>query len=309
MKRRGRAKALVAMVMAGVFGLSGCGSGQAAPPDGGVLAEGKRETDTVVLVVSFGTSFQDTRDITIGAVEKAIADEFPQYEVRRAFTAQKIIDKLRERDGLEIDNVAQALDRAAADGVERLVVQPTHLMNGLEYQEIVDELEKYQEDFEQIVIGEPLLASDADFLAVSEAIAGVAAGEDDGETAVVFMGHGTEAESNQIYGRLQDVLADGGHGNYYIGTVEAEPTLQDVCAALKEAGRYKRVVLRPLMLVAGDHANHDMAGEEEDSWKSVLEAEGYEVDCQIHGLGELETIRAIYVGHVKDAVGRLEGGR
>ena len=304
MKRQG--KTLLAMVMAGIFCLAGCGGAGPALPQSEDAKEGKQEADTAILVVSFGTSSNDSRDITIGAVEKAIADEFPGYEVRRAFTAQKIIDKLRKRDGVEIDNVTQALDRAVADGVKRLVIQPTHLMNGLEYQDIMDEWEKYQGDFEQIVTGEPLLSSDEDFLAVSEAIVGATAADDDGETAIVFMGHGTEADSNQVYGKMQDTLADGGHGNYYVGTVEAEPRLEDIIGALKKAGKYKRVVLCPLMLVAGDHANNDMAGEEEDSWKSVLEAEGYEVDCRIHGLGELEDIREIYVAHVKDAVDRLK---
>ncbi len=268
-------------------------------------AEPEKEADTRLLVVSFGTSYNDSRDITIGAVENSIAEAFPQYEVRRAFTAQIIIDKLKERDGLEIDNVTEALDRAVADGIKKLIVQPTHLMNGLEYNDLAAELEEYKSDFEQIVLGDPLLTSDADYEAVIKAITEETASYDDGETAVVYMGHGTEAESNQIYASMQEKLTAAGFDNYYVGTVEAEPTLEDVAAALKEAGTYKKVVLQPLMVVAGDHANNDMAGDEEDTWKTVLEAEGYEVECRLQGLGELEGIQKIYVDHVKAAVAQM----
>ena len=267
--------------------------------------EPETEADTRLLEVSFGTSYNDSRDITIGAIETDIAEAFPQYEVKRAFTAQIIIDKLKERDGLEIDNVTEALDRTVADGVKKLIVQPTHLMNGLQYGDLAAELDTYKEDFEQIVLGEPLLTSDADYEAVIRAITDATKSYDDGETAIVFMGHGTEAESNQVYATMQEKLGAAGFEHYYIGTVEAEPTLEDVAAALKEAGIYKKVVLQPLMVVAGDHANNDMAGDEEDSWKTVLEAEGYEVECRLEGLGELEGIRDLYVEHVKEAVNEL----
>lgn len=263
------------------------------------------EADTRILVVSFGTSYNDSRDITIGAVEESIAEAFPQYDMKRAFTAQIIIDKLKERDQLEIDNVTQALDRAVADGVKTLIVQPTHLMNGLEYADLADELEDYESDFDEVVLGEPLLTSDADYEAVIKAITEDTKSYDDGETAIVFMGHGTEAESNQVYANMQEKLAAAGYENYYIGTVEAEPTLDDVCAALKAAGKYKKVVLQPLMVVAGDHANNDMAGDEEDSWKTVLEAEGYEVECRLKGLGELPGICDLYVEHARDAAAKL----
>lgn len=261
--------------------------------------------DTAILAVSFGTSYNDSRDITIGAIENSIADAFPTYPVRRAFTAQIIIDKLVERDGLEIDNVTQALDRAVADGIRTLIVQPTHLMNGLEYADLVKELDEYRSDFDQIVLGEPLLTSDADYEAVIQAITEDTKAYDDGETAIVYMGHGTEAESNQVYGNMQEKLTAAGYTNYYVGTVEAEPTLEDVIKALKEAGTYKKVVLQPLMVVAGDHANNDMAGEEEDSWRIALEAEGYEVESRLTGLGELAAIRELYVKHTQVAIDSL----
>lgn len=258
-----------------------------------------------ILVVSFGTSYNESRDVTIGAIENAIADAFPEYEVRRAFTSQIIIDKLKERDGLEIDNVEEALDRAAADGIKNLVVQPTHLMDGFEYTDLADALKNYEGKFDQIALAEPLLTSDADFDAVINAITGHTASYDDGETAICFMGHGTEADSNVIYAKLQEKVTAAGFENYFIGTVEAEPSLDDVLAAVKEKGTYKKVVLEPLMVVAGDHANNDMAGDEDDSWKSTFEKEGFEVECLLEGLGQNEAIQQIYVEHTKAAVDSL----
>ncbi|MBO5279151.1 MAG: sirohydrochlorin cobaltochelatase [Lachnospiraceae bacterium] len=259
-------------------------------------------SNKAILVVSFGTSYNDSRDITIGAIEHAIADSYPEYEVRRAFTSQIIIDILKERDGLEIDNVEEALDRAVADGVRELAVQPTHLMNGYEYTDLAKALTDYMDKFDKIILGEPLLTSDADFDAVIKAITEKTVAYDDGETAVCFMGHGTEAASNGVYAKLQEKLAQGGYDNYYIGTVEAEPTLEDVTAALKTKGTYKKVVLEPLMVVAGDHANNDMAGEEEDSWKTILKKEGYEVECVLEGLGQIPAIQDIYVAHIGTAI-------
>ena len=261
--------------------------------------------DTAILAVSFGTSFNNNREITVGAVENAIGDAFPQYPVRRAFTSQIIIDVLKERDGLEIDNVQEALDRAVADGIKTLIVQPTHLMNGLEYDDVMAELAEYEGDFEKIVVGEPLLTSDADFETVIKAITDATKAYSDEETAVVFMGHGTHHASNAVYGTLQEKLAAAGHDNYFVGTVEGEgPTFDDVKAALKEGG-YKKVVLEPLMVVAGDHANNDMAGDEEGAWKAELEKEGYEVTCLLNGLGEIAGIRDLYVAHTQAAVDSL----
>lgn len=266
--------------------------------------EGKAE-DAAILVVSFGTSYNDSRDITIGAVEDAIAAAHPEYEVRRAFTSQIIIDVLKEREGLEIDNVTEALDRAVADGIKTLIVQPTHLMNGLEYGDLVAELKDYEEDFDQVAIGEPLLMQDSDYEAVIGAITKATAEYDDGETAIVFMGHGTEAESNVVYSTLQEKLTAAGYENYYIGTVEASPTLDDIMAAMTKHGEYQKVVLEPLMVVAGDHANNDMAGDEEDSWKTILTEAGYETECLLRGLGELPEIQDIYVTHVDAALEQL----
>ena len=254
-----------------------------------------------LLVVSFGTSFNDNRRNTIGAIEDALEKAFPDWSVRRAFTSQIIIDHVKSRDGEEIDNVKQALDRAVANGVKKLVIQPTHLMNGLEYTDLTEEVSQYADAFDKISIGEPLLSTDEDFKSVEEAITGATASYDDGQTAIVFMGHGTEADSNAIYSKMQENLKADKYDNYYIGTVEATPSVSDVLEQVK-AGDYKRVVLRPLMVVAGDHANNDMAGDEDDSWKSIFEAAGYNVECVLEGLGSVNAIHEIYVAHAQKAV-------
>ena len=257
-----------------------------------------------LLVASFGTSFNDNRRLTIGAIENAMEKAFPDYSVRRGFTAQIIIDHVERRDGIHIDNMDEALDRAINNGVKTLVVQPTHLMNGLEYEELTGQLAEYADSFEQIAVGEPLLTSDDDFNRVMKAIVEATAEYDDGETAICFMGHGTEAASNEVYGKMQDLLKANGYDNYYVGTVEAEPSLEDVLTAV-QAGDYKKVVLEPLMIVAGDHANNDMAGDEEGSWKTEFENAGYEVTCILRGLGELPEIQQILVEHAQKAIDSL----
>ena len=246
-----------------------------------------------LLVVSFGTSYNDSRRLTIGAIEAAMAEAFPDWSVRRAFTSQIIIDHVASRDGVAIDNVTQALDRAADNGVKTLVVQPTHLMNGLEYEELMSTLAEYSDAFESFSVGQPLLTDDEDFQAVMEAIVAATADYDDGRTAICFMGHGTEHDANGVYAKLQQLLTDSGHANYYIGTVEAEPTLEDLLASVGQ-GDYSRVVLLPLMVVAGDHANNDMAGDEDGSWKLAFEDAGYQVECVLTGLGELEAIQDLF---------------
>lgn len=257
-----------------------------------------------ILVVSFGTSYNDSRDVTIGAIEETIANNFTDYDVRRAFTSQIVIDVIKDRDKIEIDNVTQALDRAVSDGVKNLIVQPTHLMNGYEYTDLIEELLTYSHKFETIKVGEPLLTSDKDFEMVIEAITQQTAQYVSNDTAICFMGHGTKAASNAVYGKLQEKLIEEGFKDYYVGTVEATPSLDDVIALLEEKD-YKTVVLEPLMVVAGDHANNDMAGDEDDSWKTILTAKGYEVECVIKGLGEIPEICNIYVEHIKAAVDLL----
>lgn len=254
-----------------------------------------------LLVISFGTSYNDSRRLTVGAVENDLEAAFPDYSVRRGFTSNIIIDHINKRDNVLIDDVDAAFTRAVNNNVKRLVIQPTHLMNGIEYDELISKAANYSDAFEKVVIGEPLLTSDEDFERVAKAIVGWTAEYDDGETAICFMGHGTEADSNQVYGKMQDILTAQGHENYFIGTVEAEPTLEDVLEKIREGG-YKRVVLEPLMVVAGDHANNDMAGDEDGSWKKAFEDAGFEVVCLLRGLGENADIRQIYADHAQAAI-------
>lgn len=278
-----------------------------------------------ILVVSFGTSFNDSRVATIKAVEDKIQAAFPDWSVRRAFTAQIIINHIMARDGEKIDNVQQALDRAVANGVKNLVVQPTHLMHGAEYDELVGVLDGYKDKIESIEIAEPLLGEvgddasviNEDKKAVAEAVTAAAvkdagfdsldAAKEDG-TAFVFMGHGTSHTANISYSQMITQMADLGYDNVFIGTVEGEPEeteVNAVIAKVKEAG-YKKVILRPLMVVAGDHANNDMAGDDDDSWKSLFTADGSfeSIDCQIAGLGEIPSVQDMYVAHTGAVVNK-----
>lgn len=258
----------------------------------------------VILAVSFGTSYDDNREVTIGAVENAIKDANPDYEVRRAFTSQIVIDVIKEKGGDAIDNVEEAFDRLVKDGVKELVVQPTHVMSGFEYDDLMAAVDEYKDKFDKVSVGAPLLTSDNDYTTLANAlVADTAAFNADG-TAIVFMGHGTEHEANAAYGKLQETFTANGNTNYFVGTVEGTPTLEDVVAGVK-AGGYTKVVLQPLMVVAGDHANNDMAGDEEGSWKTTFEAEGFEVECSLKGLGSIEAVRDMYVAHTAEAVKAL----
>ena len=279
-----------------------------------------------LLVVSFGTSFNDSRAEDIGGVEKALQEANPDWSVRRAFTAQIIINHVQARDGEKIDNVEQALDRAVENGVKNLVVQPTHLMHGAEYDELVEALDEYKDKFETVTVAEPLLGEvgddaavvNEDKAAVAEAITAEAvktagfdsleAAKEDG-TAFVFMGHGTSHTAKVSYSQMATQMEKLGYDNVFIGTVEGEPeetACENVIAAVKEAG-YTKVILRPLMVVAGDHANNDMAGDDDDSWKSQFVASGNfeSVDCQIAGLGGIDAIQQIYAAHTKAAIESL----
>ena len=259
------------------------------------------EAKPVILVVSFGTSYNDNRELTIGAIEADIQAAYPDWEVRRAFTAQTIIDILAERDGIQTDNVTQAMERLVADGVKKVVLQPTHLMHGYEYDDVMAEIAPYVDQFDSFAIGEPLLSSLEDNDAVIDAL--LAENENVGseDVALVYMGHGTEHFANAAYSQLQAMMHAEGYENVFVGTVESFPTVDDMLAAVAEFGASK-VILQPLMVVAGDHANNDMAGDEEDSWKTIFSEAGYEVECVIEGLGQNQAIRDIYVEHVGAAI-------
>ena len=284
--------------------------------------------DNEILVVSFGTSFNDSRAADIKGIEDAIQAAYPDWSVRRAFTAQIIINHVQARDGEKIDNMEQAMERAVANGVKNLVVQPTHLMHGAEYDEMMELVDSYRDKFESVAVAEPLLGEvgsdatviNADKEAVAKAITAEAvktAGFDSVDTAAadgtafVFMGHGTSHTAKVSYSQMQAQMNALGYKNVFIGTVEGEPEETDcenVIEAVKAAG-YTKVVLRPLMVVAGDHANNDMAGDDDDSWKSQFEASGAfdSVECQIAGLGEIADIQQLYIAHTKAAVDSLNG--
>lgn len=310
--------------------------GEEASPDyfgldtGDASLDDPRNADDIgekeILVVSFGTSYNGSRVADIKGIEDAIAAAFPDWAVRRAFTAQIIINHVQARDGEFIDNVDQALERAVANDVKQLIVQPTHLMHGAEYDELMESVNAYADKFEALAVAEPLLGevgSDAtvineDKAAVAEAIVSAALAETDyatmedaanDGTAFVFMGHGTSHTAKVTYSQMQTQMNTLGYNNVFIGTVEGEPeetACENVIDAVSAAG-YKHIVLRPLMVVAGDHANNDMAGEEEDSWKSMFLASGAfdSVDCQIAGLGSIESVESLYVAHTQAAMDTL----
>ncbi|MDO4622003.1 MAG: sirohydrochlorin cobaltochelatase [Eubacteriales bacterium] len=277
-----------------------------------------------ILVVSFGTSFNDSRVKDISSIEKAIAAAYPDWSVRRAFTAQIIINHVQAREGAKIDNMEQAMDRAVANGVKNLVIQPTHLMQGAEYDELMEVVEQYNDKIDSITVAEPLLGEvgedatviNEDKAAVAEAVVGAAvesagfesaAAAADENVAFVLMGHGTSHIAKVTYSQMQTQMNELGYSNVFIGTVEGEPeetACENVIEAVKDAG-FTKVILRPLMVVAGDHANNDMAGEDEDSWKSMFEASGAfeSVDAQIEGLGRIEAVQNLYIAHTAAAIG------
>ena len=308
--------------------------GEEASPDyfgldtGDASKDDPRNQDEIgeneLLVVSFGTSFNDSRVADIKGIEDALQEANPDWSVRRAFTAQIIINHIQARDGEKIDNMDQALERAVANGVKNLVVQPTHLMHGAEYDEMCEAIDAYRDKFESVSIAEPMLGEvgsdatviNADKEAVAKAITASAVADAGFEsldaakeagTAFVFMGHGTAHVAKVTYSQMSTQMQTLGYENVFIGTVEGEPeetSCESVIEAVKAAG-YTNVVLRPLMVVAGDHANNDMAGSEDDSWKTMFEAAGFTVDCQIAGLGEIADVQALYIAHTKAAIDAL----
>ena len=259
------------------------------------------EAKPVVLVVSFGTSYDDNRDLSIGAIEANVAAAFPEYEVRRAFTAQTVIDILGERNDLDVDNVTEAMDKLVADGVTKVVVQPTHVMNGAEYDDVMAEIAPYAQKFEVMAVGAPLLTAHEDYEAVIDALLSDNENAGSADTALVYMGHGTHHFANATYSQLEAMMHAEGYENAFVGTVEGFQTLEVVQAQAAAYGA-KKIVLMPLMVVAGDHASNDMAGDEEDSWKVILTNAGFEVECVLEGLGQNEGVRAVYIDHIKAAM-------
>jgi sirohydrochlorin cobaltochelatase len=280
-----------ALIFAFIISLSACQSASSASGNASKQA---------LLVVSFGTSYNESRAKTIEAIEKALTATYPDYDVRRAFTSQTIINKLADRDGLQIDNVEQAMEKLVSEGFKKVVVQPTHVMSGFEYDSVIEAIEPYKAKFDSLVCGLPLLTSDADYDQVVSILADEAKAYAGDGVAIVYMGHGTEHASNTTYEKLAGKLLAKAP-NHFIGTVEAEPALDDVINEVEASGATK-VVLYPLMIVAGDHANNDMAGDEEDSWKTAFKSEGYEVECILKGLGEYKGIQDMFIAHAAEAM-------
>ncbi len=260
--------------------------------------------EKAILIVSFGTSYEDTRKKTIEAIEKRAGETYPGWKVYRAWTSGMIIRKLKKRDGLQIDTVSEAMARMKADGVRRVVVQPTHVINGIENEQMIQDALAFREDFDAVAIGTPLLTDDEDSVAVIEAIA-----EETlplpRDTAAVFIGHGTTHYANAVYAALDYRMKDMGYENFFLGTVEAYPSLSTLKKKLQEGG-YRRLLLSPFMIVAGDHARHDMASQEESSWKCQLEMEGYETTCQMKGLGEYKKIQGLLMAHIAEAMKAMD---
>lgn len=308
--------------------------GEEASPDyfgldtGDAALDDPRNQDGIgeneLLVVSFGTSYNDSRVNDIKSIEDALQEAYPDWSVRRAFTAQIIINHIQARDGEKIDNMTQALERAVANGVKNLVVQPTHLMHGAEYDEMCAAIDAYRDNFDAVSIAEPLLGEvgsdasviNADKEAVAKAITAAAveaSGFDSLEAAkeagaaFVLLGHGTAHVAKVSYSQMSSQMQQLGYENVFIGTVEGEPeetACESVIEEVRAAG-YTTVILRPLMVVAGDHANNDMAGSDDDSWKPMFEDAGFTVDCQIAGLGGIADIQALYIAHTQAAIDAL----
>ncbi|HEY5525932.1 MAG TPA: sirohydrochlorin cobaltochelatase [Clostridium sp.] len=255
--------------------------------------------DTAILVVSFGTSYNNTRERTIDAIEKDIQTTFENHKIFKAFTSTMIIKKLKERDNIYIDTVSEALENIIENNIKNLIIQPTHIINGIENDIMLETCKKYSSHFDSIKIGSPLLTSTKDYEDITASLMKEFSSLKKDE-ALICMGHGTDHHANSTYAALDYMFKDKGYPNVFIGTVEAYPTLNTVKRSLKSL-QPRKVILTPLMVVSGDHATNDMASDEEDSWKTFFEKEGYIVECHLKGLGEYPSIRDMYIDHITNA--------
>lgn len=283
-------KKIIALILLVTLALAGCA--QAAPD----TDKSKR----AILVTSFGTSYHDTRELTIDATEKAFAEAYPDYDIHRAFTSQIIIDILEERDGMEIDNIEEALERLKKEKYSEVIVQPTLVMNGAEFDDVVAAVAEYEEYFDKIVVGDALLTSHDDYQIVIDSLK-AQIGDLAEDEAVIFMGHGSHHFADAAYSAMDLRLKNEGYDNVYMGTVEGYPLFEDITPHLEAKG-INKVTLMPFMLVAGDHASNDMAGDEDDSWKVMLKQQGYAVETYMHGLGELKEIQDLFIAHAEAAM-------
>ena len=254
--------------------------------------------EKALLAVSFGTSYEDTLEKNIAAIERDLAAAFPERTLRRAFTSGMILRRWKKERGVEIDDVPAALERLAGEGYADILVQPTHVMNGEEYHKLADQAERFRGRFDKLTVGVPLLTAAEDYLDLGRALMEILPPKSE-ERAVLYMGHGSEHQANSAYALMEYAFHDLGRNDVIVGTVEGYPNFDAAIRRLKERPQVKEVELRPLMTVAGDHAKNDLAGEEEDSWKNVLEGMGYRVNCVLTGLGEYPQVRALFVEHAR----------
>lgn len=259
--------------------------------------------EKAILVVSFGTGYSEIRELTIGAIERAIDKAFPEYEVFRAFTSKLVIDKLKRRDGLVVDSVREAMEKLVQKGFCEVVVQSAHVMPGEEYEDMLSQVKPFEGRFHSIKYGEPLLGGEGDYVRLMDILKKSVQGYVDERTAAIFIGHGTAHRANLAYSKLGEMFRCTGDNRYLVGTVEAEPGVES-CLQMVQRLSVEKVVLQPLMIVAGDHANEDMAGDHKDSWKSLFTEQGYQVECILRGLGECSRIQNMFVDHVRDALGK-----
>lgn len=256
--------------------------------------------EKALLAVSFGTSYEDTLEKNIAAIERDLAAAFPERTLRRAFTSGMILRRWKRERGVEIDDVPAALERLAGEGYADILIQPTHVMNGEEYHKLADQAEGFRSRFDKLTVGVPLLTAAEDYLDLGRALMEILPPKRE-ERAVLYMGHGSEHQANSAYALMEYAFHDLGRDDVIVGTVEGYPNFDAAIRRLKERPQVKEVELRPLMTVAGDHAKNDLAGEEEDSWKNVLEGMGYRTSCVLTGLGEYPQIRAMFVEHARQA--------
>ena len=261
------------------------------------------KTRKAILVVSFGTSFPDTCKKTIDVIEQHIGEHFSDYKIYRAWTSKMIMAKLLKRDNIRINNVTEAMEQMIADGIREVAVQPTHILDGIENHVMKEEVLSYKESFDKIVFGTPLLTSPEDEQKAIEAVNSEFSDLKDPE-ALVLMGHGTTHQVNVVYAGLDKKFKTSGHSNVFIGTVEAEPTIQDLVREVS-AFQPSKIYMTPFMIVAGDHAHNDMAGDSPDSWVCQFKEAGFEVCPVLKGLGEYPGIRAMFVEHAREAIASM----
>lgn len=257
-------------------------------------------SNKAILVVSFGSSHKDTREKTIDIIENEIQEIFKDFKIYKAYTSKIILKILKQRDNIQINTVVEALEEMHKDGIEEVIIQPTLILNGIEYEIMREEINEFRDKFKSIKFGTPLLTTTEDSFKVVDAFLSDEPNLLENE-AIVFMGHGSDHFANSIYASLDYMFKSKGYNNIFVSTVEAYPNLEDILSSLKKC-KFKKIILIPFMIVAGEHAKNDMASDEDNSWKTILENEGFEVECVLKGLGENSKIRKIFIEHIKDVI-------